>query len=126
MYLKLIIKKIIGYPKRFLLKYYDKNELINAEFNLYSNRDDMAFNHYILQPKPMIETMMIKILDKYPQKLKILDFIDAPYYEYLILKYYGFAVISQDNSFVYCIKNDWLNNAPKEPDDDFKEILRNR
>ena len=118
-------KKIIGYPKRILLKYYDNTELINVEFNLYSNRDDMTFNHYILQPKPMIETMMIKFLDKYPQKLKILEYIGASYYEYLILEYYGFAVINPDNSIVYCVRNDWLNNAPKEPDDDFKEILRN-
>ena len=57
-------KKIIGYPKRLLLKYYDKNELINGEFNLYSNRKDMSFNHFISQPKPMIETMMIKVLDR--------------------------------------------------------------
>ena len=119
-------KKLIGYPKRILLKYYDKNDLINVEFNLYSNRDDMAFNHYILQPKPMIETMMIKILDKYPQKLKTFEYIGTPYYEYLILKYYGFAVINPDNSIVYCVRNDWLNNIPKEPNDDFKEILRNR
>ena len=33
----------------------------------------MTFNYYILKPKPMIETMMIKILDKYPQKLKYLN-----------------------------------------------------
>ena len=46
-------KKIFGYPKRFLLKYNNKNELINVEFNFYSNRDDMSFNHYISQPKPM-------------------------------------------------------------------------
>ena len=60
-------KRIVGYPK---IKYYDKNELINVEFDLYSNRNDMTFIHYILQPKSMIETMMIKILDKYPQKKK--------------------------------------------------------
>ena len=74
-------KKIIGYPKRILLKYYDKNELINVEFNLYSNRDDMTFNHYISQPKPMIESIMIKVLDKYPEKLEILEYSGVPYYE---------------------------------------------
>ena len=117
-------KKIIGYPKRILLKYYDKNELIHAEFNLYSNRDDMAFNHYLTQPKPMIETMMIKILDKHPEKLKILEYSDVPYYEYLILKYYGFVVTNRvDNSVVCYVRNDWLNNIPKEPNDEFKQIL---
>ena len=55
-------KKIIGYTKLFLSKYYDKNEMINVEFNFYSNREDMSFNFYILQPKPMIETLMIKNL----------------------------------------------------------------
>ena len=30
---KINIKKIIGYPKRVLLKNYDKDEVINIEFN---------------------------------------------------------------------------------------------
>ena len=84
-------KKIIGYPKRVLIKNYDKDVMINVEFSLYSNREDMSFNYYILQPKPMLETLMIKKLDKYPEKLKILEYSEAPFYEYLILKKYGFG-----------------------------------
>ena len=38
-------KKTIGFPKRVLLKYYDKDEMINVEFNFYSNRKDMSFNY---------------------------------------------------------------------------------
>ena len=123
---KIINKKIIGYPKRVLLKYYDKNEMINDEFIFYSNIEDTSFKYYISQPKPMLETLMIKNLDKYPEKLKILEYSKAPYYEYLILKYYGFAIINHDNCLVYCVVVDWLDNSPKEPDDDLKEILRNR
>ena len=44
----------MGYPKRVLLKYYDKDEMINVEFNFHSNREDMSFNYYISQPKPML------------------------------------------------------------------------
>ena len=46
--------------------------------------------------------------------------------KYLILKYYGFAIITHDNRLVFCVKDNWLNNTPKEPDNSFKEILRNR
>ena len=119
-------KKIIGYPKRVLLKYYDKDEMINIEFNFYSNREDMSFNYYISRPKSMLETMLIKNLDKYREKLKIIEYSKAPYYEYLILKYYGFGVITHDNRLVFCVRDDWLNNKPREPDNSFKEILRNR
>ena len=70
--------------------------------------------------------MLIKNLDKYPEKLKILEYSKAPYYEYLILKYYGFGVITRDNRLVFCVRDDWLNNKPREPDDSFREILRNR
>ena len=119
-------KKIFGYPKRVFLKYYDKKELINVEFNFHSNREDMSFNYYISQPKAMLETLLIKNLDKYPEKLKILDYSKAPYYEYLILKNYGFGIITHDNRLVFCVKDDWLNNTPTEPNNDFKEILRNR
>ena len=58
----------MGYPKRVLLNYYDKDEMINVEFNFYSNRKNMTFNYYISQPKPMLETLLIKNLDKYPEK----------------------------------------------------------
>ena len=95
-------KKIIGYPKCVLLKYYDKDEMINVEFN-----------YYISQPKSMLETMLIKNLDNYPEKLKILE-------------YYGFGVITHDNRLVFCVRDNWLNNTPREPDNSFKEILRNR
>ena len=86
----------------------------------------MTFNHYIAQPKPMLETLLIKNLDNYPEKLKILEYSIAPYYEYLILKYYGFGVKVHNNRLVFCIRGDWLNIIPRKPDNDFKEILRNR
>ena len=119
-------KKIMGFPKRVLLKYYDKDDMINVEFNFHSNRDDMTFNYYLSQPKPMLETLIIENLDKYPEKLKTLEYSKAPYYEHLILKYYGFGIITHDNSLVFCIKEDCLNNTPAEPTNNFKEILRNR
>ena len=119
-------KKIMGFPKRVSLKYYDKDEMINVEFIFHSNRNDMSFNYYLSQPKTMLETMLIKNLDKYPEKLKILESNKAPYYEYLIFKYYGFGVIDPNNRLVSCVRSDWLNNTPREPDNDFKEVLRNR
>ena len=61
-------KKIMGYPKRVSLKNYDKDEMINVEFNFHSNREDLSFNHYISQPKSFLETLLIKNLDKYPEK----------------------------------------------------------
>ena len=86
----------------------------------------MSFNYYKSQPKPMLETLMIKNLDKYPEKLKIPEYSKAPYYEYLILKYYGFGIINSDNCLVFCVRSDWLNNTPTEPKNDSRELLRNR
>ena len=122
---KIINKKIFGFPKRVLLKKYDNDVLINVEFNFYSNRNDMSFNHYMSQPKSILETLLVKNLDKHPEKLKILEYSKAPYYEFLILKYYGFGVITHDNRLVFCLRDNWLNNAPREPDNNFKEVLRN-
>ena len=119
-------KKIIGFPKRVLLKYNDKDEKINFEFNFHSNREDMSFNYYIYQPKSMLENILIKNLDKYPEKLKIIEYSKAPYYEFLLLKYYGFGVITHDNRLVFCVKDTWLNNTPREPSENFKEVLKNR
>ena len=80
-------KEVMGYLKRVLIKYYDRDEMINVEFNFHSNRNDMSFNYYLSQPKTTLETMLIKNLDKYPEKIKILESSKAPYYEYLMLKY---------------------------------------
>ena len=116
----------MGYPKRVLLKYYDKDEMINIEFNFYSNRKHISVNYYISQPKAMLETLLIKNLDKYlREKLKILEYSKAPYHEYLILKYYGFGIIDFNDRLIFCVRGDCLNNNPREPDNDFNEILRN-
>ena len=56
-------KKIVGYPKLVLLKYYDKDEMIKVEFNFSSNREDMSSNYFISQPKAMLETLLIKNLE---------------------------------------------------------------
>ena len=86
----------------------------------------MSFNHYIPQPKPMLETLLIKNLDKYPEKLKILEYSKAPCYEYQIFKYYGFGIIDHYKRLVLCVRGDCLDNAPTEPNNDFGKILRNR
>ena len=119
-------KKIIGYPKRVLIKYYDKDVKINVEFNFYSNREDMSFNYYISQHKPMLETFMIKNLDKNPEDFKLLEYSKAPFYENQILKNYGFGIIKPDNRLVFCVRSDWLNNTPTEPNNDFKEVSKYR
>ena len=41
--------------------------MINVEFIFHSNSNDMSFNYYLSQPKTMLETMLIKNLDKYSE-----------------------------------------------------------
>ena len=74
----------------------------------------------------MLETMLIKNLDRHPGKLRMLEYNKAPYYEYLVLKYYGFGVRTDGDPLVFCIRDDWLNASPTQPNNNFKEILRNR
>ena len=99
-------KKVIGYPKRVLLKNYDKDVKINDEFNCFSIREDISFNYCISQSKLMLETMMIKNLDKNPERLKKFEYRKAPFYEYLILKNYGLGIIHPDNRLVFCVRGD--------------------
>ena len=80
--------------------------MINVEFSFHSNKENMSFNYYLSQPKPMLESLLIKNLDKYPEKVKIFEYSKAPYYEYLILRYYGFGVITHDNPLVFCVRGD--------------------
>ena len=114
---------IFHYTEFELLRWYtDENEMINIGFRFYSNIEDIRFNYYLFQPKPMLETLLMKNLDKYPKKLKLIKYSKLPYYNYLKIKYYGYSK-GGDIRIRY---DDWFNNTPKEPDDVFKEILKNR
>ena len=80
-------RKYKGCPKHVLLKYYDKDAMVNVEFNLYSNIENLTFNYYLSLPKPMLENLLIKHFDKYPEKLKVLADNKAPYCRMLKLKH---------------------------------------
>ena len=80
-------RKYDGIPKRALLKYYDKDAMVNVEFNLYSNIEDLTFKYYLTLSKPMLENLLIKHFDKYPEKLRVLDDTKAPYCRMLKLKH---------------------------------------
>ena len=72
--------KFFWYPRYVLSKYYTRNDLINITFYFYSNVIDMSFKYYIKNPKSMLETTLIKTLDRHPEKLKILKPNWMPYY----------------------------------------------
>ena len=118
------IKKSFKYENRnSLSKYYNRNDLINITFNFYSNVIDMSFNYYIKMPKSMLETTLIKTLDRYPEKLKIFEHNWMPYYNYLTLKYFG--VIKKDvDGFIinYYLDNDWRENPPLTPNEEKKRF----
>ena len=61
--------------------------MANVEFNLYSNIEDSTFNYYLSLPKPMLEKLLIKHFDKYPEKLKVLADNKTPYCRMLKLKH---------------------------------------
>ena len=118
------IKKIFCYPGNVLSEYYNKNDLVNITFNFYSNVSDMFFNYYMRQPKSLLETTLIKNLDRYPEKLKILEDSYIPYYQYLVMKYYG--VVERDSHghiIRYYLEADWKEKLPLAPSEEFKKIL---
>ena len=78
--------------------------MLKVEFIFLSNTEDKSFNYYISQPKPMLETLMIKNLDKNPEKIKTLEYSKAPFYEYLMPKYYGFRIINPDNHLDFVLE----------------------
>ena len=74
-------------------------------------------------PKSMLETTLIKTLDRYPEKLKIFEHNWMPYYIYLTLK--NFGVIKKDvDGFIinYYLDNDWSENPPLTPNEGKKRF----
>ena len=72
--------------------------MVNVEFILYSNMEALTFNYYLTLPKPMLEYFLIKIFDKIPEKLRVLDDTKAPYCKLLKLKHglYDFQLYFHD------------------------------
>ena len=102
------IKKFFWYPGNVLSKYYNKNDLINITFTFYSNMSDMFFNYSMGQPKSLLETTLIKNLDRYPEKFKRLEKNITAYYEYLVMKHYG--VVERDSHgriIRYYLEHNW-------------------
>ena len=118
------IKKSFKYENRnSLSKYYNRNDLINITFNFRSNVIDMSLNYYIKMPKSMLETTLIKTLDRYPEKLKIFEHNWMPFYNYLTLKYFGFIKKDVDWFIInYYLDNDWRENPPLTPNEQKKRF----
>ena len=76
-------------------------------------------------PKSMLETTLIKTLDRCPEKLKIFEHNWMPYYKYLTLKYYG--VVERDSHgciIRYYLEHNWEERLPLAPSEELKKILR--
>ena len=68
-----------------------KNNKVNLYITFYSEKEDLPHNHYLKFPKPMIETKMLKILDKNLLLIKSLEAYlnPIPLLNFIILKYWG-------------------------------------
>ena len=95
------------YPDTYIKKHYLTNKHLNKVFEIKHiekhenifvkdiesgfcdlfNKHKRKFNYYLSRPKPMLETTLIKIFDKYPRKLKVLPDNKTPYCRILKLKH---------------------------------------
>ena len=66
----------------------------------------MSFNFYLSQPKSILETTLIKTLDKNPNLLKVLHGEKTPYYSHFLLKPYGFIIKAHNNELVFITRDD--------------------
>ena len=53
-------RKKRGKPKHLLLKHYDKDTMIDVEFNMYSSIEYLSYNYYLSQPKSALESLLAK------------------------------------------------------------------
>ena len=92
---------------------HSKIKKVNLYITVYSEKEDLTHNYYLKFPKPMIETKMLKILDKNPLLIKSLGaYLDSnPLINLIIFKYWGY--ISNKNKLVH--DYDWYESDPKHP-----------
>ena len=101
---------------------YSKNNKENLYITFYSEKEDLTQNHYLNFPKPIIETKMLKVLDKNPLLIKSLGaYLDPiPLIRFIIFKYWGY--INTKNELVH--DYNWYESDPKHPSQEILHILR--
>ena len=70
---------------------YSKNNKVNLYITFHSQKEDLTHKYYLKFPKPMIETKMLKVLDKNTLLIKSLGaYLDPnPLINLIIFKYWG-------------------------------------
>ena len=99
-----------------------KNIKVNLYITLYSNKEDLTHNYYLIFPKPMIEYKLLKILDKNLLLLKSLGAYLDPILliRFIIFKYWSY--INNKNELVH--DQNWYDWDPKHPSQELLDFMR--
>ena len=124
---------ILEHKKRFMrfkfdckidgiVDYYSKYKKVNLYITFYSEKEDLTLNYNLKIPKPMIETKLLRKLDKNPLLIKSLGaHLDpSPLINRIIFKYWGY--INDKNQLDH--DYNWHESDPKYPSQELLEFMR--
>ena len=130
---KIINNYILEHKKKFIrfkldcridstIEKSNKYNKVDLYIIFYSEKKYLTHNYYLKFPRPMIETKMLKILDKNPLLIKSLGaYVDPnPLIDLVIFKYWGY--INNKNKLVH--DYNWYESDPKHPSQELLDFMR--
>ena len=101
---------------------YCKNKTMNLYVTFCSEKEDLTHNYYLKFPKPMIETKMLKILDRNPTLIKSLGAFLVPNLLLDLINCKNWGYISNKNELVH--DYNWYESDPKYPSPEILDLMR--
>ena len=110
-------REIRGFPRDILNKKYKYHlhDVVYMVITFISCYDRMKYHFYMKQPRQMIETKLIQMLDKNPKILHQFPHMPEPIIRRITFKYWGQKFIDDANREAVAIYVNYRGKIPMKP-----------
>ena len=90
----------------------NEKELVDMKLMFVTDLEYQSYNHYLQQPRPMIEKQICKIIDRNPNLIKTLNKMPSLYSRYINIKQWGLTLVSPRGIIRQFLRGNWENREP--------------
>ena len=90
----------------------NEKELVDLKIMFITGLEYQSYNHYLQQPRPMIERQICKKTDRNPNLIKTLDKMPTPYSRHIIKKHWGYKYFNPWVLIQHILPDIWENHEP--------------
>ena len=88
-----------------------RKELVNMKIFI-TDLEYLSYEHYLKQPRQMIERKLCRLIDQNPNLIKTLNNMPMPYKRHLTIEKWGFKLIDPDGVESHYVPVNWRDLEP--------------